>query len=110
LADVFAAFIGQVTQRAKSQADHLFKEGIEFAQGRDMGDRTTEEFDVPLEGALRWDELTNSMSELQVVDGPLVEPATNGIQNERKGIVPRRTVLQERFHGKISTCLKHLHV
>jgi hypothetical protein len=58
-----------------------------------MSHDMTEEFEIPLEGALWRNEPTDSVSKLKVVDRPLVKPATNGVENHKKAIVPRRIVL-----------------
>ncbi len=58
-----------------------------------MGNGMTEYFDFPLEGALRRNELTDSVRKLKVVDRPLIEPATHGVENDKKAIVPGKIVL-----------------
>lgn len=49
---IHAAIIYEVAQRPKSQSDELVVERIEFAQGGNVEEATTEQIDVASEGTL----------------------------------------------------------
>lgn len=56
-ANILTAFVCQIAKGTKPQSDQLVVEGIELAERRDVQQRPTEEFDVPLEWALGRDQL-----------------------------------------------------
>jgi hypothetical protein len=72
LADVFPAFIGEIAQCAKPKIHNLIKKGVEFAQGRDVGNNPTEKFNIALKGTLRRNELADAASQMKIVNRPLI--------------------------------------
>ena len=51
-AHILTALIREIAQGPKPQRYHFFVEGIEFAQGRNVGDFVAKQIDIPLEGTL----------------------------------------------------------
>jgi hypothetical protein len=50
--NVFATLVGQVAQSPKPQLDQFVVEGVELAQGWNVGNRVTAQHDIALKGAL----------------------------------------------------------
>lgn len=74
--DVFTTVVSEVAQGAKAQANKLFVEGVELAEGRDVGDRASGDNDVPLKRTLGWDQAAQEMGDLGIMDFDGIDPVT----------------------------------